>query len=268
MRGGWRGGETALTAALAALLWGAVGLLVGGVLSVLASRLPGRLPLLGWPPRCHANREPLEPRDVLPVVGWLAQGGVCRHCGGRLDFRYPLMEALCGLTFGLLWWRFGPGAEALIGSLYAAVLWLIFTVDWQHHLILNKVTYPAIPGALLLSFIYPRTNPTASLIGLLVCGGVFGVLYALGMLIYRGRPPLGLGDVKLAALIGAMLGVAGGPVALALGIAAGGLQAIGALLLGYKRRRTFMPYGTALVAGTIVALFYGHELLALYLFGR
>src|SRR5262245_46325751 len=117
------------------LLWAALGLAVGGLLSLLASRLPVDAPLTRWPPRSHAGGERLGLLAALPVAGWLAQRGRCRHCGGRLDPRYPVTEALCALTFGLLWWRFGASPETLIGSLYAAVLWLIFLIDWQHHLI-------------------------------------------------------------------------------------------------------------------------------------
>ncbi len=256
---------------MGAPLWAALGLLVGGIVSFLASRLPapslGRPLRLGGPLRCHAGGEPLAPLDLIPVVGWLLQRGRCRHCGRPIDARFPLTEALCALTFGLLWWRFGPSIELLVGSLYAASLWLIFIVDWRHHLILNRVSYPSILLALALAFVYPRTSPLASLVGLLFCGGLFVAFYVLGRLLYRGRVPLGLGDVKLAALIGAMLGVGPGVMALALGIAAGAVQAVVLLALGY-RKRSYMPYGTALVVGAVIALLYGLELWEWYLFGR
>lgn len=244
--------------ALGASLWALVGLAVGYLVSVLASRLPDRRPLTRWPPRCHAGHEPLSPREWAPLLGYLSQRGRCRHCGAALDARYPAVEALCAVSFGLLWWRFGASLETGIGSLYAAVLWLVFLIDWQHHLILNRVTYPSALVALALAFVYPRTDPLASLLGALVCGGAFLGLYLFGRLLYRGRVPLGLGDVKLAVVLGAMLGLTGGVTALFFGIVAGALQAVVLLLLGF-RRRTYMPYGTALVFGAVAALLGGNE---------
>src|SRR4051794_15067192 len=112
--------------AVAVVVWGLAGLAVGFLLSLLASRLPDRRPLLAWPPRCHANREPLALAEYAPIVGFVGQRGRCRHCGAALDGRYPVVEALCALSFGLLWWRFGLSTEVFIGSFYAAILWLIF----------------------------------------------------------------------------------------------------------------------------------------------
>jgi len=247
-----------------ALLWGLVGWAVGGLVAIVASRLPYGLPLGGWPPKCHACQKTLAPLDWLPVVGYLLQRGRCRHCGGALDVRLPLTEALCAATFAALWWRHGFGPLTLIGSLYAAILWLVFLIDWRHHLILNRVTYPTVLLALALSFVFPLTEPLRSLLGAVLCGGVFLGFYWLGRLLYRGRVPLGMGDVKLAVVFGAMLGAQCGFLALVLGIVAGAVQAVALLLLG-QRRRTYMPYGTALVAGAVLTLIAGPDIWAWWL---
>ena len=251
-----------MTPATGLVLWTVLGLLTGSLVSWLAARLPFDRPLWRWPAHCHGKGEALALWQLVPVVGYLLQRGRCARCGAAIDARYPITEALCALSFGLIWARFSElasPATLLIGSFYAAVLWLVFLVDWRHHLILNRVTYPLILVALLLGFVYPRSTQPLALAGAVACGALFLGLYTLGRLLYRGRTPLGLGDVKLAILQGAMLGLSAGFVALVLGTLVGAAQALGALLIG-RNRRAYMPYGTAMVVAAMIALLLGNEI--------
>jgi leader peptidase (prepilin peptidase)/N-methyltransferase len=247
------------------VLWGLVGTLVGGLLNVLITRLPLRGGLWAAPLRCHHCREPLAVWDTLPVLGYLAQRGRCRLCGAPLSPRFLIVELATTLLFGLAFLRFGATSALFIYSFYLTLLVLIFAIDWQHRLILNVVTFPAAALALALSTVAPGTSLLSSLLGAAAYGGSFVLLYLLAVVLYRRGDALGQGDVKLAIVIGLMLGLPRALVALMLGVLLGALAAIAALLAG-RGGKEAMPYGTSLSAAAMVAVLYGDLIVNWYLY--
>jgi leader peptidase (prepilin peptidase)/N-methyltransferase len=164
------------------------------------------------------------------------------------------VELAAGIAFWLLFLRFGAGPRLLLYSLYTCFLIVVFLIDWQHRLILNRVTYPGIVLAAFLTSVVTPIGWRMTLAGVVLAGLLFGGLYLLGHLLFH-QEALGLGDVKLSMLLGAMAGFPAVVWWLLLGSLFG---AVGGLAMVAARRnslRSFMPYGTAMCLGAFVAFF-------------
>ena len=181
--------------------------------------------------------------------------GVCPHCGERRPLRAPLLEAATIVAFALAWLpalrTFGviPDPWSLITTcLYAAFLLAVLVIDLEHRRVLNVMVAPAAVVALLASFLPGGPTPVQALIG----GAIgFGVFFLLALI---GRGAMGLGDVKLAGVIGLMTGYPLVIPALALGIVLGGVAAIALLVTRRAGRKGTMAYAPYLALGTIVVL--------------
>ena len=234
-----------------ALLWALVGLLVGSFLSLAIYRLP-RLEKLTAPvvcPRCHV-RMPVYARSAL-LAYLLGSRGRCGGCDAAPSWQAIAAELATGIAFWLLFLRFGPSPRLLLTSLYTCVMVVVFFIDWEHRLILNRITYPGILLSILLTPILSQVTPTMTLLGVGIGGLAFGLLYVVGYLVYR-QEVLGMGDVKLAMLLGAMTGFPAIVVALLLGSLVGAVVAVAMLASRRRSSRDFMPYGTAMCIGAFV----------------
>jgi leader peptidase (prepilin peptidase) / N-methyltransferase len=239
---------------LLAVLWALLGLAVGPFLNLLIYRLP-RLEKLASPPscpECRMSRPFYAQSAVLAFV--LRSRGRCAGCGLPPSRLAVVAELSTAVAFWLLFLRFGASPQLLLYSLYAGILIVVFFIDWQHHLILNRVTYPSIVAAAVLTPLLSHVTLPATLLGLAVGGIIFGVLYGMGFLLYK-QEVLGLGDVKLAILIGAMLGFPNVVVALFLGSFVGAVASLSVLIMRRHKGRDFMPYGTSMCAGAFAAFF-------------
>jgi leader peptidase (prepilin peptidase)/N-methyltransferase len=262
------------------ILFTVVGVVVGSFLNVCIDRLPLRKSLLSPPSHCDTCQHRLSLVDLVPLLSYLWLRGRCRYCGARIPLRVPLVELLGGVVFFLSYWYFGLTVRFGITAFWCCVFLVIIFIDWEHKLILNKVTYPMAvlalvilafdvlsPGSVLpggLSFL-PADKPA-------ILSGVIGGAVGLGffLLIFFITPRgMGLGDVKLACLIGLVTGWPIAVVALLLGIFLGGIVALLLLSLRLKGRKEPIPYGTFLAIGTIIALFWGMDIFRWYqdLFG-
>jgi leader peptidase (prepilin peptidase)/N-methyltransferase len=267
--------DAALTA-----LFTIVGVAVGSFLNVCIDRLPARKSLISPPSHCDACRHRLSLADLVPLLSYLWLRGRCRYCGVRIPLRVPLVELLGGVVFFLSFWYFGLTARFGITAFWCCIFLLVIFIDWEHRLILNKVTYPMAllalvllafdtlsPGLLLpggLSFL-PLDKP--AILSAVIGGAVgFGFFLLVFLIAPRG---IGFGDVKLAGLIGLVVGWPVAVVALLLGIFIGGLAAVVLLALRLKGRKDAVPYGTFLAIGPIITLFWGMDILRWYqgLFG-
>ncbi|MDI6815401.1 MAG: A24 family peptidase [Dehalococcoidales bacterium] len=185
--------------------------------------------------------------------------GKCRYCGASIQCRVLLVEAMTGLVFVLLLNHYGFSIELLLAMLFACLLIVIVVIDVEHHLILNRVVYPAIA----LAFLVPILTPNYGIISAVI-GGVTGagILLPLALLSSSG---IGMGDVKLAALIGLLVGFPQVFIALLVASTLGGAVAGGLLLARLKGRRDPIPLAPFLTVGLITAVLYGEEILRLYL---
>jgi leader peptidase (prepilin peptidase)/N-methyltransferase len=240
------------------------GLVVGSFMTVAAHRMPRGESVVRPGSRCPACGTPIRPRDNVPVVSWLLLRGRCRACGAPIPVRYPLLElATAGLVV-LAAIRF---ADPWVGGLVAGLLALmpgLAVIDIGHRIIPNRLTYPALGAALVAVaaawLAGAPVEPLRGLAGLALYGGVLFVVAVVS----RG---MGMGDVKLAALIGLVLGSIGLRfvwVAAGAAIVLGGVGGIVALLLG-RSRKSAIPFGPYLAAGAVVGALWGAPIAAWYL---
>ena len=243
-----------------ALLWAVVGLLVGPFLNLAVYRLP-RLERLAAPlecPQCRTRR-PLHTQSAL-LASLLGARGRCSGCGTAPQTSAVAVEMVAGVAFWLLFLRFGASPRLLLYSLYSCLLIVVFLIDWQHRLILNRVTYPGIALAVLLTSTLTPAGLEMTLAGLAVAGVLFGGLYVVGQLLFR-QEALGLGDVKLAMMLGSMAGFPAVAWWLLLGSLFGALGGLAMIAARRSSLHDFMPYGTAMCLGAFVAFFLDPSLL-------
>lgn len=245
---------------IAATLAATFGAAIGSFLNVVAYRLPRRQSLLRPPSSCPSCATAIRPYDNVPVLGWLLLRGRCRHCREPISARYPLVEALtAGLAVAVALSQSWP-ARAILGLVLVAALVPITLIDLEHQTIPNRITYPAALVAIGLgALLEPARLPEQLEAGLAATAffAVFAFAYPRGM---------GMGDVKLAGVLGLYLGWSAG-VAVLVGLLAGTLVGAAVMArLGVARgRKTKVPFGPFLALGGIVALFAGHPILHWYL---
>lgn len=241
------------------LLYALLGLAVSSFLNVCIDRLPERGSIVSPPSHCPACGRRLAPFDLIPLLSYILLRGRCRYCGAPIPRRVLLVESTTGLLFALFWYRYGFSLWLLLGTLYACFFIVIFFIDLEHHLVLNRVMYPAIVVALLL-IPFARGHSAKELL----LGGLIG--FALLFLIASIYPAgMGMGDVKLATFIGLVVGFPSVFVALLFSFVAGGLVGGGLLLTGLKGRKDPIPFAPFLAAGGMVAMLYGKEIIDWYL---
>jgi leader peptidase (prepilin peptidase)/N-methyltransferase len=239
------------------------GLAVGSFLNVCIYRLPRR-ESLNWPgSHCTSCNRALSWYENIPLVSWLALRGRCRSCGESISPMYPLVEAVTGAVFAAGYLIYGPTPILAARLLFACAMIVLFAIDLRHHILPNAITLPGAVVGFALSFVLPP-GWLASLIGLLAGGGI---LFAIAEAYYRlrGVEGLGMGDVKMLAMIGAFLGWKLMLVTLVLASFAGSLIGVGMIASGRGGMKAALPFGTFLAVGALAAAVAGDPLLAWYL---
>ena len=235
-----------------------LGLAIGSFLNLCIDRLPKRESILRPPSHCDVCQHRLRPLDLIPLLSYLYLRGRCRYCGVSIHYRVPLVEAMTALIFVLLWNRYGFSIELPLAMLFACLFIIILVIDIEHHLILNRVVYPSIVLAFLVLILTPNGGIISAVIG-----GVTGAGILL-LLVLLSPGGMGMGDVKLAALIGLLVGFPQVFIALLICFVSGGAVAGGLLLTRLKGRKDPIPLAPFLTAGLIITVFYGEGILKLY----
>jgi leader peptidase (prepilin peptidase) / N-methyltransferase len=240
-----------------------VGAVIGSFLNVCIYRLPLGQSVV-WPASsCESCRRELSWYENLPIVSWAALGAKCRTCGAPLSIRHPIIEALTAVMFAAAAWYYGPTILLLSRLVFGCILIVLFAIDLEHHLLPNVITLPGIVIGFAFSFV---TEPgwTASLIGV-VFGG--GILWAIAEGYYRLRHEegLGMGDVKMLAMIGAFIGWQLTIVTLMMASFAGAFIGLALIASGKGGMKYALPFGTFLALGAAVAATAGPGLLGWYL---
>lgn len=236
------------------------GLIVGSFLNVVAHRLPRRESLIAPGSRCPDCGVPIKPYDNVPVVGWLLLRGRCRACGKQISARYPLVEALTGALAVAVVLVKHSAPDIVLGLVLVGILVPVALIDLEHRIIPNKIILPAAIAAVVIGLALRPSGVPQQLIASAAAGGfllVFALAYPRGM---------GMGDVKLAAVLGLFLGRSVA-VAVLVGVLAGTVAgvAIMARVGVAKGRKTAVPFGPFLAAGGIVALLAGPSIVHWYL---
>jgi leader peptidase (prepilin peptidase)/N-methyltransferase len=242
-----------------------LGVVFGSFLTVAIHRIPAGESLVRPRSRCPACGTQLRASDNVPIFSWMALRGRCRSCGVRVSFVYPLTELATGALFVAVAVAFEDLWVAALLAPFLGLLFALSVIDVRHHKIPNRLVYPAVvlSAAWVVVADFAGSELSAS------SAGIGFLAYGVGLLIVALISPrgMGMGDVKLAALVGLVLGSLGldhVAVAAGLGILFGGVGAIVALLAG-AGRKTPIPFGPYLAAGAAVATFVGEPIADAYL---
>ncbi|MBW4660545.1 MAG: prepilin peptidase [Drouetiella hepatica Uher 2000/2452] len=270
-----------LSSGLTTLITFALGAAVGSFLNVVIYRIPAGLSLLFPPSRCPHCLRRLKSYDNVPVFGWLALKGRCRYCRSPIALRYPLVEAVTGALFVLVYWAFNLSLPTL--GYWAFFSWLLALslIDLDTMTLPNSLTqsglmagllYQAIVGVFSFSVVGGTSGGLSGAAGHLLEGilgavvgiWVFDAITILGSIAF-GQTAMGGGDAKLMAMIGAWLGwklvLLSGFLACAIGAFAGG----GAIAIGLMNRRQPMPFGPFLAFAAVLTAFFGETILSAYM---
>ena len=250
--------------AAAAIFLGVMGLIVGSFLNVCIYRLPRRQSI-NWPgSRCTTCERALSWYENIPVVSWAVLRGQCRTCGQRISVMYPLVELITGSLFVAGYLIYGWTPLLAVRLAFACAMVVLFAIDLRHHLLPNVITVPGIVVGFVLSLLLPMQGWKSSLIGLIAGGGVLFAL-AEGYYRLRGVEGLGMGDVKMLAMIGAFLGWQLMLVTLILASFAGSIIGIGIIASGRGGMKAALPFGTFLAVGVLVAAVAGDAIVEWYI---
>lgn len=240
------------------------GLVLGSFMTVVVARIPAKESVVSPRSRCPQCKTEIRTRDNIPVISWVLLRGKCRSCGQKISPEYPLTEAAtavlavwAAVIYPSVW------VDVLVGLLLV-MMPAVALIDIRHRIIPNALTYPSLlffPALVVLARLFNAPiDPLRALEGMAIYGGGLFIIAFLS----RG---MGMGDVKLAGVIGVVLGGLGlryVGVAAGAAILFGGLMGVVALALG-RDRKSAIPFGPSMAAGAIVAALWGDRLAETYL---
>ncbi len=252
------------------VLFGLLGTAIGSFLNVCIDRIPAGKSLVYPPSHCDACGHRLSVKDLIPVFSYLWLRRHCRYCCASIPWRLFWVELGSGLLLAFIYGRYGLSVDFAITASYCYLFIVLMVIDLEHKLILNKIVYPAMVVALIVSIFLPQSRipslpllPWPEAVNGVIGGGIGFVFLLIPALIYRGG--MGWGDVKMAGLIGLVFGFPMVFVALLMGVILGGLVAGILLLLKKKKRKEPIPFGPFLAVATIVTLLWGNNIINWYL---
>ncbi len=245
-----------MTGAVAALAF-IPGLAIGSFLNVVAARIPVRLSIVAPGSSCPTCSKEIAWYDNIPVVSYVLLRGRCRGCSSGISIKYPLVELTTALLVSACILDFGLTADAVVSAVFCATLVVVTVTDLERRVIPNRVVLPAAVFVLAGRTAIDHSPQWA------IAAAAGGLALLLAALAYPGG--LGMGDVKLAVLLGAALGSAL-PVALMVGMLAALVPSVVLLARhGAAARKMAIPLGPFLAFGGLVALFAGDAIVRAYL---
>ncbi len=261
------------------------GLAIGSFLNVCIARLPAGESITRPRSRCPKCRHLIVWYDNIPVLSYVLLWGRCRRCRTSISARYPGVEAATGILSVLVYLQYGLGPAWGIYLAFVASMIVLVLIDLDHRILPDVITLNGIWVGMIASIYLAEpsglaqrlhamvgtgvTNPrllalTASLAGIAFGGGL---LWAVREAFYRlrGVEGMGLGDVKMMAMVGAFLGLPLTLMTILLGSLLGSVIGLAFMRLSGKARDYELPFGTFLGGGAIVAVIYGNDLIRFYL---
>jgi leader peptidase (prepilin peptidase) / N-methyltransferase len=237
-----------------------VGLVVGSFITVVAHRVPRREPFVAGRSRCPRCGAEIAAYDNVPVISYLILRGRCRNCGERISPRYPLTELGLGLLLAATALVLGTddAAELILGLVLCVLLVAVTLTDLEYRVIPNRIVVPGgVAGVAIVA-----ASDASALPEHLIAGAAAGTFLLLVTLAYpRG---MGMGDVKLVAMMGLYLGRAVAP-AILIGFAAGALVGVAMIARhGSGARKRAVPFGPFLALGGVIAVWWGDAIVDWY----
>jgi prepilin signal peptidase PulO-like enzyme (type II secretory pathway) len=238
------------------LICAVAGLLLGHVLDLNFERLYTTERLSGPPFICPACKSKLRARFILPLVGYYASLGKCPDCGEKLPSRaliLPLGGAALFAASNLVFESLGAG---LLGGLFATIFLTLTLTDMDRRLLPNRIVYPSILLAIVLSWGWPDSSVIQ-----IMAGGLVAITVSLLLIIlsipFGGARAFGMGDVKMIVLIGFVVGLPSVLVGIFIGTIIASAFAALMLVTRMRSRTDYIPHGPFLAIGAVIALFWG-----------
>lgn len=245
---------------------GLIGLLIGSFLNVVIHRVPAGESVVHPRSRCPGCGNEIASRDNIPVLSWLLLRGKCRHCHEPISIRYPLVELMTAVVFMVLALTFGFSAELPAYLYLGAIGVALAMIDFDTKRLPDSLTLPSYPVGIVLLGIASWVDGTWPALGRGLLGMVaLFAFYALLWFIYPAG--MGLGDVKLAGILGLYLAYQSWGVLVVggfLGFLLGAVVGVGVILVQRGGRKTKIPFGPFMLAGTLIAVVAGGRLWDLY----
>ncbi len=239
----------------------AYGLVLGSFLNVVIHRLPRGMSLLRPRSHCPKCGATVAWYDNVPLLSYLLLAGRCRRCGVRIPLRYPLVEAGTAALLVAAVARFGLGVWGVEAAVFLLLLVPLAVIDLEHHLLPDWLTLSGLGAGLAASALGGLVTLGEAVVGAVVGAAVpLAVIFAYRLV--RGVEGMGLGDVKLLAMIGAFLGWRGVLLTLCVGACAGAVVGLGLIAAGRGRADTELPFGTFLAGAAALVLFFGEAAMA------
>jgi len=239
-----------------------LGLMVGSFANVCVYRIPRRESIAFPGSHCPACGHAIAAYDNIPLLSWLILAGRCRHCRASIAWRYPLLELVMGVSWGLLAWHFGLSTELAVALTLFFLLWVLSFIDLETGLLPNVLTYPGI--ALGLIFSWWLGDWQDALIGAIAGYGIFWLIARM-FLWLTGREGMGYGDFKLLAMLGAFMGWQALPFIILASSVVGTIAGVIFLLLAKKGLRAEIPFGPYLAVAGMIWFVWGDAVLNWYL---
>ncbi len=253
------------------------GLMVGSFLNVCIWRIPAEEQVVRGRSHCRSCGKQIAGYDNIPLLSWVLLGGKCRRCKAPISWSYPAVELATGLLFAAVLYRFGWTNTALVYAVFGAALIVLSVIDLREMILPDEITLPGISLGVIASFFAPELHGAvarwpglwASVTGAVAGAGVMYLIGAAGTLLFKRKlkaigeeEAMGFGDVKLMAMVGAVIGLWKALlVSLILAPMSG---AVIGLAIKARTKQEIIPFGPFLAAGTIVAIFFGDGIIHWY----
>ncbi len=243
------------------------GLIVGSFANVCIYRLPKRESVVTPASHCPSCGTPIRFVDNVPVISYLILRGRCRACGMSISPRYPAVEGLNALLYLAAALRFGGTPATLFYFIFITAMVVITFIDYDHQIIPDEITLPGIPIGLLAAWLI-LPDPFYRAAGMGLSASLIGA--ATGFFLYYSiaflsRGGMGGGDVKMMAMVGAVLGWKGVVLTTFLASCAGSIVGLYLMVFKGRGRKTKVPFGPFLAAGALLSLFVGQEIVYWYI---
>jgi leader peptidase (prepilin peptidase)/N-methyltransferase len=245
-------------------LWAAIfGLLVGSFVNVLIHRLPREESIVRPGSHCPACGGAIRPLDNIPLLSWVLLGGRCRTCRAPIPARYPLVELANGLLWAAAFWKALSWPDFASGALLCSACLALCLIDADFQILPDAITLPGIAAGLALALPSSQRTLREAILGAVLGGGGLWLVAAAYRAVKKVEG-MGLGDVKMLAMVGAFEGPWGVFLTVLLGSVLGSLVGGVLILLRRGNLATALPFGVFLAAGAVASYFFGGSLLQGY----
>ncbi|AEE96331.1 prepilin peptidase [Mahella australiensis] len=241
------------------------GTVIGSFLNVCIHRIPKGLSIAYPPSYCPKCGQRIKPYDLIPVVSYAILGGKCRHCKEPISIRYPIVEALTGIAFVVSALTYGYSIELLYSLALVSSLMIISFVDIDEGIILDAALIPIVAVGIIAVAVDPSGTWQYAALGALVGACIIGTIYILSLIILK-KEGMGIGDIKLMAAVGTLLGWQRTLLAFFIGVYIGAIAGIIMIALKKKDMASEIPFGPFLSIGTAISWWFGYEFINWYLF--